>query len=147
MADDIRDAPADASKLLYSPYLCAAEIPPDGWVVLIRDVKEIALQKNAIVPTAQTKALVMFNGTNGKPIEKPMVFNKTNIKTVMKLYGRNWRQNWLGKPITLYATTCEAKGGKVVDCIRVRPDAPSISTQAQTAQPEQAPREPGSDDQ
>lgn len=53
---------------------------------------------------------------------KKLVLNVTNAKTIAKLYG-NETDDWAGKPITLFGTTCEAFG-ETVTCIRVRPDAP-----------------------
>lgn len=69
---------------------------------------------------------------NKKPIvsfvgeKKKLALNKTNGKTIAKLYGTD-TDNWKGKWIKLFATTTEF-GGETVDCIRVRPhvpDAPS----------------------
>lgn len=51
--------------------------------------------------------------------KKPMVCNKTNGKTIAKLYG-NKVSGWIGKQITLYPTTAKLKG-ETVECIRVRP--------------------------
>jgi len=53
---------------------------------------------------------------------KPMVLNKTNAKRIRALYGPDTAA-WLGKRITLYATTCDAFGEEV-DCIRVRKEPP-----------------------
>jgi hypothetical protein len=50
--------------------------------------------------------------------EKVWVMNKTNMKIIKKWHGKE-TDNWIGKQITLYATTCKMKG-EVVDCIRVR---------------------------
>lgn len=150
MAEDIiRDAPADAAKMAVSPYLSWFELNPKGWHVLITDVRQVTLQKNAIVKKEETKALILLSELDGRPVSKPLVCNKTNLKTLIKMYGRNWKRDWLGKPITLYPTTCSGKAGETVDCIRIRPDAPAIPTTTATqAQPEAAPaREPGSDDQ
>jgi hypothetical protein len=55
---------------------------------------------------------------------KPMVCNKTNLKTIASIVGSFRAKDWIGKRITLYATTCKgAKGGQVA-CVRVRPTAP-----------------------
>lgn len=52
----------------------------------------------------------------------PLALNKTNAKTVARLYG-NEMDEWVGKKITIYPTTTEM-AGEVVDCIRIRPVAP-----------------------
>lgn len=71
-------------------------------------------------------------GEKGRKSKKPMLsfvgekkklaLNKTNGKTIAKLYGKD-TDEWAGKWITLYATTTDF-GGETVDCIRVRPQIP-----------------------
>lgn len=71
-------------------------------------------------------------GDKGRKSKKPMLsfkgetkklaLNKTNGKTIAKLYGKE-TDDWAGKWITIYATTTEF-GGETVDCIRVRPQVP-----------------------
>jgi hypothetical protein len=56
---------------------------------------------------------------------KPWVMNKTNLKTIASLYGSTKASVLRGKRVTLYATTCQGKGGGTVDCIRVRPTIPT----------------------
>ena len=50
--------------------------------------------------------------------KKKLVLNKTNAKTVAKLYGTDTK-GWIGNPITMYPTTCML-GRETVDCIRIR---------------------------
>jgi hypothetical protein len=57
--------------------------------------------------------------------KKRWVLNVTNAKTIAKLYGRDARQ-WIGKPITIYATMVQSFG-EMVPAIRVRPDAPQAA--------------------
>ncbi len=64
------------------------------------------------------KPIIAFEGK-----EKTFAANKTNCKIIAGLYGTDTR-NWIGKRITLYATTTEMAGTRV-DCIRVRPQVPS----------------------
>ena len=54
--------------------------------------------------------------------ELGFVANKTNGKTIGGMYGLK-TEAWVGKRITLYATTTKL-GGEMVDCIRVRPTIP-----------------------
>jgi hypothetical protein len=51
--------------------------------------------------------------------DKGMVLNKTNGKMVAKLHGKDF-EDWVGKTVTVYPTECEAKGGEIVECIRIR---------------------------
>lgn len=57
---------------------------------------------------------------------KPMVLNKTNCKTITKVYGTPFIENWAGKPIQIYATTTKLKGEQV-ECLRIRPQAPKLT--------------------
>jgi hypothetical protein len=63
------------------------------------------------------KPLCFFKGK-----KKPLALNVTNCRTVAAMYGVHTEQ-WIGKPITIYATTTEW-AGKTVDCIRVRQGIP-----------------------
>jgi hypothetical protein len=51
-----------------------------------------------------------------------MVLNKTSAKAIADLYGPK-TEEWKGKDIQLFATTCQAFG-KTVECIRVNNKAP-----------------------
>jgi hypothetical protein len=53
---------------------------------------------------------------------KPMVLNKTNCKTIEKLYGPDFEQ-WPNKKITIFAARVKAFGD-VVDALRIRPTVP-----------------------
>ena len=64
---------------------------------------------------------------------KPWVLNKTNMKSLQAMYGTLSASKLRGKRVTLFATTCQGKGGGTVDCIRVRPvipDAPGVPQEA-----------------
>jgi hypothetical protein len=85
----------------------------------------------------------------GQGENKRLVLNKTNMKTIGKLYGFE-ANDWPGKRITLYATTCQSFG-QIVDCIRVREVAPPARQQARNgtrkpapeAEPDLSPRDSG----
>lgn len=53
---------------------------------------------------------------------KRLVLNKTNAASISKVWG-NETNDWIGKAITLWPTTCQAFG-KTADCIRVREKKP-----------------------
>lgn len=59
-----------------------------------------------------------------KAKRKRWVLNKTNMRSIAKLYGFD-TDSWIGKRITLYATTCDA-WGEVVGCVRVRDRVASV---------------------
>lgn len=54
--------------------------------------------------------------------ELPMVCNRTNAKTIAKLYSP-YLEDWRGKKIQLFPTTTRF-GGEIVECLRIRPTAP-----------------------
>lgn len=70
------------------------------------------------------KPFLVFAGKSG---EKKLALNKTNGKTVAKLYGTD-TDKWIGKRVTLYPTTTDF-GGETVDCIRIKPTVPKSSAQ------------------
>lgn len=61
----------------------------------------------------QSKPVVTFKGA-----KKRMVCCKTNAKKIAQKHG-NDTDNWIGKKITVYGTTCMAFGQEV-ECVRVR---------------------------
>ena len=71
-------------------------------------------QKNTTIK----KPVLYFEGT-----PKGMVLNKTNARTVAELYSNN-TDNWIGKKIAVFATTCQAFG-KTTECIRIKNQAPA----------------------
>lgn len=51
--------------------------------------------------------------------EKPMILNKTNAKTIEKLYGTPYIEQWTNRKIQIYAAKVKAFG-EVVDALRIR---------------------------
>ena len=76
-------------------------------------------------------------GTGGKREEvviahmvenvKPMILNRTNLKSLTKLFKTPYIDEWCGKRFTVYATTTKL-AGEVVECLRIRPTAPTSTT-------------------
>ena len=63
---------------------------------------------------------------------KPMIVNRTNAKTITKVTGSPYIEDWHGKAITLYVDTTRL-GGDIVECLRVRPYAPRQTTATRAA--------------
>jgi len=63
--------------------------------------------------------------------QKPMVLNKTNCKTIEKLYGPDIEQ-WVGKEIIITSQKVKAFGD-VVDALRVAPVAPKQNNDSEIA--------------
>ena len=77
------------------------------------------------------KPILKFAG-----LDKTLALNKTNGKTIKKLYGKDG-DKWPGCWITLYVTTVDYDG-ETRDCIRVRPQKPES---VRSGQQRRAPRQ------
>ena len=66
---------------------------------------------------------------------KPMVLNKTNCKTIEKLYSP-FIEDWTGKKITVFSQKVKAFGD-TVDALRIRPTKPIVKSVDYSAQIEQ----------
>ena len=56
---------------------------------------------------------------------KPIILNKTNCKTIAKIYGTNQIEDWAGKKITLFVASVRAFG-ETTDALRVKPTKPEL---------------------
>ncbi len=57
--------------------------------------------------------------------EKPMILNKTNCKTLAKIFGTPYIENWQGKSAIIYAEMVNAFGDKM-EALRIKPTAPIL---------------------
>lgn len=57
--------------------------------------------------------------------EKPFILNKTNCKTLTKVYGTPFIENWKGKKIIVFSEKVKAFGD-VVDALRIKPFVPIL---------------------
>ena len=88
------------------------------------------------------KPFLVFKGKTG---EKKLAVNKTNGKTIAKLYGTD-TNDWVGKLVTLFPTTTDF-GGETVDCIRIKPSVPTRGTASAAPATTQAPSDGGLTDE
>lgn len=51
--------------------------------------------------------------------QKPMILNTTNSRTIEKIYGTPYIEDWAGKSITLYVAKIKAFGDEI-ECLRIR---------------------------
>jgi hypothetical protein len=75
----------------------------------------------------------MVVGTDGKKEEcqvahfmgqeKPMILNKTNMKTIEKVYKTPYVEDWAGKKIAVYTEKVKAFG-EIVEALRIRNKIP-----------------------
>lgn len=78
----------------------------------------------------QDKCLVceFYEKQVGTVVVKPMILNKTNCKTLQKLFNSGEVENWIGKTITVYATTCKMGRNPNTPCLRVKDKLPEPAT-------------------
>ena len=55
--------------------------------------------------------------------QKPMILNVTNFKTLTKLFGSPYVEDWAGKSFTVFASTTKY-AGETVEALRIREKAP-----------------------
>lgn len=89
---------------------------------------------NDLIATIQHVQREVVTGPEGKKEEctvvhfrerdtKPLILNVTNAKTIQKLTGTPYIEDWRGQKIQLYIAQVKAFGD-VVDALRIRPKAP-----------------------
>lgn len=82
-----------------------------------------------VIVTIKTMKKEMVTGPNNRKEEcfvcyftdsdKPMILNRTNCKTIERLYGSPFIEDWGGKKIQLYSASVKAFGD-VTEALRVR---------------------------
>jgi hypothetical protein len=134
MTDDLR-------TMFDSPYLGAWNVAGKDYNVTIDKVTGADIVGEG--GKQSRKPLVYFKG-----VKKPLIVNKTIMKTLHSLFATYSAKALAGKRITLYATTTKF-GGQTVDCIRVRNVAPKAgqdeAPNEQAVPPDAPRREPGED--
>lgn len=119
----------DIRTMFDSNYIGAWDLQGRAVTVTISKVSPGELSK-AGTSKKDRAPIIHFEGR-----EKGMVVNKTNLHTIASIAGSYKRKAWIGVRITLFATTCSF-GRNIVDCIRVKAQAPSAKT------PDAPPEEP-----
>jgi len=111
-------------KQLVNPDYLGAYSLPDGNDMTIK-IKQVVRE--------------IVKGLNGKSEEctvahiegnKPLILNRTNCKTIAKLYGSPFIEDWAGKSIKIYAAVTKLKGDDV-ECLRIRDEViekPKVTT-------------------
>lgn len=109
-------------RLLFpTRYLCAADLHGRDVDVLVSrvEVEEMTeLDRDTKQRRKVKKTIVYFEGKT-----KGLCLNKTNASTIVELHGKT-TEEWVGKAITIFPTTCRAFGKSNVDCIRIREKVP-----------------------
>lgn len=114
-----------ASLLFPNEFLCAADLRDKDVTLTISRLSREELKTDK---GDEPKWILYFQEMEERhrrdksTLNKRLVLNKTNAKSIAKVCGSE-TDDWSGKRITLYATTCKAFG-EIVDCIRIREKAP-----------------------
>lgn len=58
-------------------------------------------------------------------LNKPMILNRTNCKTISAITGSPYVEDWVGRRIQIYATETKVKGSPT-ECLRIRPTEPKV---------------------
>lgn len=106
-------------KLTNTDYLGAYALQPGE--DLIVTIKEVTM--GDVVGTGgkkESKTIVKFMEAG----VKPMVLNRTNSKTITKLFKTPYIEQWRGRKIQIYIEHDIQAFGETVDGIRVRPFLP-----------------------
>lgn len=106
----------DVRKLFDKAYIYAYDL--EGKDVTVEITKVTGGTLVGTGGKSNKKPIVFFKGT-----EKGLALNITNAKIIAGLYGGFDADKWVGKRITLYATTT-AFGSQTVECIRIRNTVP-----------------------
>lgn len=126
-------------------YLFAADLQDDSGGSIKATVTIASVEQGRLpvkgTSRSEKKPVLTFVGR-----KKKFACNKTNCSTIAALYG-NRTEDWVGKRITLFATTCNGISGGIVDCLRVFPAIPSAKTaEAPPEKQEAAPTAADEDD-
>lgn len=99
-------------------YLKAADLGERDVTVVIAGIFEevLTMQGNK----KERKPVLTLANRAGRALGKRLVLNKTNAKLVAATTGEKSVERWIGKAITLYATTTKGARGETMDCVRVR---------------------------
>lgn len=97
-------------------YTGAYELQPNEEKVVT--IKKVCKEEVNSTDGKKSMCLVAYFNESSKP----MVLNKTNCKTIEKLYSP-FTEEWIGKKITVFAQKVKAFGD-TVDALRIRPTRP-----------------------
>ena len=111
-------------ELVYpSEYVKAADLKGRDVTVIIDDVWRESLVM--VGGKKDRKAVISMrarnrDGSPGQVLGKRWVVGKTVLRQIGATLRSVLMDEWIGKEVTLYPTTCRGKEGKEVECIRVR---------------------------
>jgi hypothetical protein len=112
-------------KKLHNPdYLGAYSLDAGGtYKDLVATIKNVKMEEVTGSDGKKEQCMVMRFVENGI---KPMIVNATNAKTLTKLFGTPYIENWAGRKIQLFVDKVKAFGD-VVEALRIRNYAPKVT--------------------
>lgn len=105
-------------KLVNPNYLGAYSLNPGQELILT--IKKVVREKVIGAAGKKEECTVCYFVEN----VKPMIFNRLNQKTISKIHGTPYIEDWEGKQIQVYAEMVDAFGERV-EALRVRPTMPN----------------------
>jgi hypothetical protein len=106
-------------KQLVNPDYLGAYSLPDGKDMKVK-ITKVAREMVVGVGGRSEECTVAHIESN-----KPLILNRTNCKTIQKIYGTPYIEEWKDKYITLYAAVTKLKG-EDVECLRIRAEKPEL---------------------
>lgn len=107
-------------KLTNPNYLGDYSIPQDGDLVAIIDY---VAQEKVVGVGGKSEMEMVAHFSDGN---KPMILNKTNMKTISKIYGTPYLEDWRGRAIQIYYDPSIKFGRETVGGLRIRPFVPEM---------------------
>ena len=119
-------AKTDYRSLMDKPYLGAWDIPEGGDLIVTID---FVAQEEVKGESGRSDDCMVIHFTDAK---KPMICNTTNGKSISKVAGSKFIEDWHGVRIALYAKEVPF-GREMRDAIRVREHAPKTQGEVKCA--------------
>lgn len=118
-------------KKLHNPnYIGAYALQPGEEPIYTID--RVTIEKVVGSDGKKEECCVMYFREKGV---KPMILNVTNSKTLAKLYGTPFIEEWTGRHVQLYAAVVSAFGAEV-EALRIRPKEPTLTKNLPELTPE-----------
>lgn len=121
-------------KAFNSPYLSSADIVEPTTLTVSHVLLELDRTKKT-KDKFNTAYFVEKEIRKGEPL-KPMILNATNSKTMSKLAGTAFIDDWRNVRVTVYVDSNVKFGKDILEGLRINPNPPSrgVLTPANTAQ-------------
>lgn len=110
-------------KAFDSPYLSSADITEPTTLT----VRRVALESDKTKKTKDRFNTAYFSERELRPGEplKPMILNATNSKTMKRITGSPFIDDWVNVTVTVYVDPNVKFGKEVLEGLRIRDKAPS----------------------